>query len=369
MNGGKRMAKKVIYILALLTAVCCSVCSCSSKELNVMSTNIDSFFTDAPSISSVLEDIEKVDVFRNPEIDGTYESASARDENSGADTVRYYKDDILVYTVYTGIGEERFEYHTQSLSGGDMTVTYADTDGKRSSVIADCVFMNGSGYSVNFGNNLSRDKKYGSDRLTVTVNVAETNGLPVYAEYSVMIDGDKTSAVMISARYFDDDGNYRTYSGGMNSRDRSDTVLYGKEEGNLGIGGNPEAAKSLKSAGAVSVQIVLTESNKFSWSFDENGSRIWYINAKIRALFDSKDARDAYAKANGGESGMYTDGDGSGESSTYYYWAENAILRLSGCASFGQSVNLYDFITSEITDTCTYTVTFTDDGIGIASMR
>ena len=93
------MAKKVIYILALLTAVCCSVCSCSSKELNVMSTNIDSFFTDAPSISSVLEDIEKVDVFRNPEIDGTYESASARDENSGADTVRYYKDDILVYTV------------------------------------------------------------------------------------------------------------------------------------------------------------------------------------------------------------------------------------------------------------------------------
>ncbi len=277
-----------------------SACSENTTDIVfVANKDIKDQFDKVHTVNYILDDIRKVDFYYKMNVDKTYTEKEEKDAETGKTVTRYYKDDLLVYTKFS---DNEFEYYTLSSHSNDMTVKYTDKSGKRSGVKITCVDEKGT-YSVTFDQGLDKTSPYGADKFTVWIEPRDDNATfksEVY--YDVEYKDSVTTCTLTSAKYYDKDGTFKRFShttdeDGVTSE--SDEPLYTEADTEIIIGDSVDIIRHIEEQKIdVKCQILI---GNHSFSYAKDGEETdWYINSKIRFLFDDKKEASAFSARYGG---------------------------------------------------------------------
>lgn len=299
--------KKTAIVLSVLLAVVFLFSACSENTTDIVfvaNKDIKDQFDKVHTVNYILDDIRKVDFYYKMTVDKTYTEKEEKDAETGKKVTRYYKDDMLVYTKFN---DNEFEYYTLSSHSNDMTVKYTDKAGKRSAVKITCVDDKGT-YSVTFDQGLDKNSPYGADKFTVWIEPKDNNATfksEVY--YDVEYKNSVTTCTLTSAKYYDKDGTFKRFShttdeDGVTSE--SDEPLYTEADTEIIIGDSVDIIRHIEQKKIdVKCQLLL---GKHSFSYAKNGEEgeeeetDWYINSKIRFLFEKKKDAEAFSARYGG---------------------------------------------------------------------
>lgn len=267
----------------------------------VANKDIKDQFDKVHTVNYILDDIRKVDFYYKMAVDKTYTEKTEKDAQTGKKVTRYYSDDTLVYTKFS---DNEFEYYTLSSHSNDMTVKYTDKAGKRSAVKITCVDEKGT-YSVTFDKGLDKNSPYGADNFTVWIEPRDDNATfksEVY--YDVEYKNSVTTCTLTSAKYYDKDGTFKRFShttdeDGVTSE--SDEPLYTEADTEIIIGDSVDIIRHIQQQKIdVKCQMLM---GKHSFSYaknDKDEETDWYINSKIRFLFENKKDAETFSARYGG---------------------------------------------------------------------
>lgn len=363
----KRFLSAAVSLAIILTLLCsCKANNSSTKfSVNIKSASIDKFFSDSISVTSVLNDIKKIDLYAKMDVDKSFTSSTETDSENSTSITHYYKNNVLVYSDYNGYGEDTFKYYTKLDSDKDAVVTYQDDNGKRKRVFLDCKYSSGEKYSLSTEyNGLDKSLPYGMKASYLTIYTG-AGILPVYKTYYITSKKDEVTATVVNARYFGDDNCYHEYSVSMDDSgftSPDDIVLYSPFDGNENIGGDTELSKNISNVkGIKSIEIKFDSGTDFSWKTDGIKTE-WFITAKMYVIFSDTKSRDLFAAEHvNGKSESYKDMY-SDSTISYPYWTSTATLRIADNATLDGFDSIADVIGSEWNTDQNYRVSFNGDG-------
>lgn len=339
--------KKTAIILSVLLAVVFLFSACSENTTDIVfvaNKDIKDQFDKVHTVNYILDDIRKVDFYYKMTVDNTYTEKTEKDRDTGKNVTRYYNDDVLVYTKFS---DSEFEYYTLSTHSNDMTIRYTDKNGKRSAVKITCVDEKGT-YSVTFDQGLDKSSPYGADSFTVWIEPRDDNATfksEVY--YDVEYKDSVTTCTLTSAKYYDKDGTFKRFShttdeDGVTSE--SDEPLYTEADTEIIIGDSVDIIRHIEQQKIdVKCQLLMGE-HSFSYAKnDKDEETDWYINSKIRFLFNDKKEAAAFSARYGG-SGVKESGI---EETPYAVSFDSCNLKISPDCIFPDNKSFGEFAAME----------------------
>lgn len=282
--------KKIINILIPILILSLTFCACSSNQSkasvipndNVTSKMLE-HFKDYLSFDDVIEDVEVVDLYLQPDYTGLKEKVEKDDESSTAK--RYFYDgDKLVYCKYEGYGENSFDYYTKSKSGKDIVVKYIDSDSVRNSVT-----IKSDVYTVSYSD-LNKKDDYKADNIYVTVGENQSDDFSKYITYAYV----NSNVHIDSAYYYSTDG-YHKYTTSLNEDNKYDSFddICFENVDSVEV---DNSLCSMLNDYMVDDCEMLVGNQKFEYFEEDNNEKAWYAVGDFYAVFNNESKAKAFSK-------------------------------------------------------------------------
>lgn len=352
---------RLLLPLLLIAVLLFSACSADTIQIEfVANKDIKKIFDQAHTVNYILDDIRKVDFYQEMTVDDTYTQKVEKDTKIGTPVTRYYKDEDLIFSKYTLDGAELFDYHTVSTHSNDLVITYQDTGEERTGVTVSCTDDKGS-YSVIFDQGLNKKSPYGADLFTVWIEPKADNATfksEVY--YTVEYKDGVTTCTLSSAKYYDKDGAFKRYSHKTDKNgvtEESNEPLYTKTETDeVLIGDSVDLVRHIQRLDGVTACEISMGDHVFSYAEKED-STAWYIDSKIRFLFNDKKKAAAFSARYGGNSVKKI----KSEKAQYAVSFDSCNLRITSDCTFPNEQNLGEFAAMDWEKKPYITITFDAD--------
>ncbi len=269
------LKKHLSLFFVLLTVASLFGCGADTSVKPEMAEPVAAVFENCLTIKQVLDDIGNIDFYHTAKTAGL-----EMKEDSVNNTVTY--SDLsgkTVYVFFTGEENPHFDYFAKSASGREITVGYFNRNDTRYAVE-----IEGDDYSV-FLSGLNKNKTYGADKITVTINKQNDGKLKEY-----MVCEYANRKWYTSSAYFNDEEGYKYYYAYYNGNELLCDIV-GKHRR---LTEKPETNQRMLTDALIGEEPVFVAGDH-NLGFLESSDGKWYISADFTVPFRTEKNAQKYA--------------------------------------------------------------------------